>query len=170
MITTVHKERNSLPGRRVELYNEICDVFLGKRQASKGIQLDLTPAQKKRVLESLAWHMMEQKLRVISSAAAESIIAPVLALVDPNLTPARFLESVRDDSGLMIEQEKSEFAFAHLTFQEYLGSVHAKTQALESQLRSGRKAPDSLVAGGAAKIFRSPERTLVWCLVCFRST
>ena len=54
MIATVHRYRSSLPGRRVELYAEICEVSLGKRQQSKGIQLDLTPAQKQRVLEPLA--------------------------------------------------------------------------------------------------------------------
>jgi energy-coupling factor transporter ATP-binding protein EcfA2 len=134
MITTVHKERNSLPGRRVELYQEICDVFLGKRRASKGLPLDLTPAQKKRVLQPLAWHMMEQNLRVIGIPTAEAQIAPVLALVDPNVKPADFFTSVRDDSGLMIEPEKDEYAFAHLTFQEYLASVHARTERLEPVL------------------------------------
>jgi predicted NACHT family NTPase len=107
MITTVHKERNSLPGRRVELYQEICDVFLGKRRASKGLPLDLTPAQKKRVLQPLAWHMMEQNLRVIGIPGAEAQIAPVLALVDPNVKLADFFTSVREDSGLMIEREKA---------------------------------------------------------------
>ena len=60
MITLVHKERNSLPGRRVELYSEICEVVLGKRQAAKDLPSDLTPAQKRRVLEPLAWHMMDR--------------------------------------------------------------------------------------------------------------
>lgn len=134
MITTVHKERNSLPGRRVELYREICEVFLGKRQASKGIALDLTPAQKERVIEALGWHMMEHKLRVIQASSAEPVIAPVLSQVDPNLAPAKFLASVRDDSGLIIEQETGQVAFAHLTFQEYLASVHAKAQGLAAKL------------------------------------
>jgi predicted NACHT family NTPase len=56
MIATVHKYRSSLPSRRVELYAEICEVFLGKRQQSKGLQLDLTPEQRKRVLQPLAWY------------------------------------------------------------------------------------------------------------------
>ena len=34
MIATVHRYRSSLPGRRVELYSEICEVFF--RQASGG--------------------------------------------------------------------------------------------------------------------------------------
>jgi predicted NACHT family NTPase len=55
MITTVHRYRSSLPGRRVELYAEICEVFLGKRQQSRGIEIDMTPAQKQSVLQPLAY-------------------------------------------------------------------------------------------------------------------
>ena len=32
LMPTVHRYRSELPDRRVELYAEICDVFLGKRQ------------------------------------------------------------------------------------------------------------------------------------------
>ena len=35
MIATVHCYRGALPGRRVELYAEICDVLLGRRQEAK---------------------------------------------------------------------------------------------------------------------------------------
>ena len=49
MIATVHRYRSQLPGRRVELYREICEVFLGKRQAVKGVrdEMNLTPDQKR---------------------------------------------------------------------------------------------------------------------------
>ncbi|MCA9931692.1 MAG: hypothetical protein KC419_24585, partial [Anaerolineales bacterium] len=65
MIATVHRYRSSLPGRRVELYAEICEVFLGKRQQARGLAFDLTPAQKQRVLQPLAYHMMHEKQREI---------------------------------------------------------------------------------------------------------
>jgi len=55
MIANVHRYRSSLPGRRVELYSEICEVFLGKRQQARGLTLDLTPAQKQSVLQPLAY-------------------------------------------------------------------------------------------------------------------
>src|SRR5262249_19316196 len=58
MIATVHRFRSSLPGRRVELYAEICEVFLGKRRQAQGIETDLTPAQKQRVLQPMAYHLM----------------------------------------------------------------------------------------------------------------
>ena len=37
MIATVHRYRSSLPGRRVELYAEICEVFLGQASAVQGL-------------------------------------------------------------------------------------------------------------------------------------
>jgi predicted NACHT family NTPase len=66
MITTVHRYRGSLPGRRVELYAEICHVFWGRRQQARGMDLELTPAQKKRVLQPLAYHIMSHEKREIS--------------------------------------------------------------------------------------------------------
>jgi len=133
IIAAVYSESNTLPDRRVELYSKICDVFLGERQASKDFPLDLTPGEKRRVLEPLAWKMMEHNLQVIDRSSAESMVAPVLSLVDPNLQPARFFASVRD-SGLIIEQKKGELAFAHLTFQEYLAACHVGRQELELDL------------------------------------
>ena len=58
MIAHVHKFRSSLPGRRVELYQEICLVFLGRKHQSAGIEIDLTPQQKQLVLQPLAYHLM----------------------------------------------------------------------------------------------------------------
>ncbi|KAA3659788.1 MAG: NACHT domain-containing protein, partial [Chloroflexi bacterium] len=65
MIATVHRYRSSLPGRRVELYAEICEVSLGKRQQARGLELVLTPAKKRRVLEPLAFEMMFREIREI---------------------------------------------------------------------------------------------------------
>src|SRR5437867_3305603 len=83
MIATVHRYRSELPGRRVELYREICDVFLGKRQSARGLEspLDLTPGQKQRVLEPLAYRMMCQAQRKISAADAGDAVQGALARV-----------------------------------------------------------------------------------------
>ena len=74
MIATVHRYRSTLPGRRVELYYEICEVFLGKHQQARGISLDFTPEQKKHVLEPLAWSMMTGNKREIAREDAASAI------------------------------------------------------------------------------------------------
>ena len=134
MITTVHRYRSSLPGRRVELYAEIFEVFLGKRQQARGLELDMTPAQKLRVLCPLAYAMMEKELRVIERAEALKIIAKPLAAVNPKIKGEEFLQSVENGSGLLVEIESSKYSFSHLTFQEHLTSIHVIESRLEKDM------------------------------------
>ncbi len=129
MITNVHRYRSSLPGRRVELYAEICEVFLGKRQQARGVELDMTPAQKQRVLQPLAYTLMTRQLRELPVADAVCAIQEPLARVNP------FAPIGRESSGLLLERENGVYGFAHLTFQEYLAAVHMGEQHLEMELQ-----------------------------------
>ena len=134
MIATVHRYRSSLPGRRVELYEEICEVFLGKRHQARGIESDLTPAQKKRVLQPLAYYMMRENQRDISIQDATAVISQPLQRVSPQTPGGEFLQMVQNTSGLLVEREAGVLGFAHLTFQEYLTAVHIQDQRLEVEL------------------------------------
>jgi energy-coupling factor transporter ATP-binding protein EcfA2 len=134
MIATVHRYRSSLPGRRVELYAEICEVFLGKRQEARGLHLDLTPAQKTRVLQQLAYAMMEKEIRVIDQSEAVSLVTELLTFVDPKAQGYTFLQEVENSSGLLVEYESGSYSFSHLTFQEYLSSLYIIETKLENEL------------------------------------
>ncbi|MGC1378701.1 MAG: NACHT domain-containing protein [Anaerolineales bacterium] len=134
MITTVHRYRSSLPGRRVELYAEIFEVFLGKRQQARGLTLDLTPAQKVRVLRALAYAMMEKQLRVVERAEALRIMSKPLAAVSPKTSGEEFLKDVENASGLLVEFESGKYSFSHLTFQEYLAALHIIEARLENEM------------------------------------
>ena len=134
MIATIHHYRNSLPDQRVALYEEICDVFLGRRQKARGLTFELAPPQKKRVLQSLAYEMMRRNLRNIFSADAANIIDPALKRVQPEGTSQQFLEMIANTSGLLVEKMPGVFSFAHFTFQEYLTAVYIKEQRLEQVL------------------------------------
>ncbi len=134
MIATVHRYRSALPGRRVELYKEICEVFLGRRQESKGLSLDLVPAQKQSVLQTLAYEMMCGNIREIRKSDAFEIIGPSLLLVAPNLGPENFLKSIEQKSGLLLEREIGIYGFAHKTFQEYLASMYVLEKSMEGDL------------------------------------
>jgi hypothetical protein len=136
MIATVHKYRSQLPGRRVELYREICEVFLGKRQDSSGVErpLSLTPSQKQCVLEVLSYEMMARELRDIQTVEAVGVIADILQRVSPSVQPEDFLKVIENTSGLLLERESGKYAFAHKTFQEYLAAIHCRHQGLEAEL------------------------------------
>ncbi|MCA9886266.1 MAG: NACHT domain-containing protein, partial [Anaerolineae bacterium] len=91
MIATVHRYKSALPRRRVELYKEICDVFLGQWRQARGIEGDMTPEQRRSILQPLAFHMMAQNSREIPAYEAETIIQPRLRTVNPDLEPKDFL-------------------------------------------------------------------------------
>lgn len=137
MIATIHRYRSSLPGRRVELYAEVCEVFLGKRQESKGLVQALTPLKKQRVLQVLAYYLMDKERREITLAEVTPVIARPLALVmgkgDKSSAEA-FFKTIENESGLLIEREAGEYSFAHLAFQEYLAAVHVRDQRLDDTL------------------------------------
>jgi hypothetical protein len=133
MIATVHRYRSSLPGRRVELYTEICEVFLGKRQQARGLESDLTPAQKQRVLQPLAYYLMCSERRDVSLTEAIRVINEPLQRVAGNkgyYAAADFLKEIESCSGLMLEREEQCYSFAHLAFQEYLAASHAREESL----------------------------------------
>ncbi|EFH86011.1 protein kinase domain-containing protein [Ktedonobacter racemifer] len=130
MIATVHRYRDTLPVKRVMLYDEICDVFLGKRQEAKGIALDFTVAQKREVLRSLAFSMLCMGIRDIPFEDACRIIQAPLSQLGTSLEPAAFLRQLENTSGLLLEREQGVYSFAHLTFQEYLAAVHIKEEGL----------------------------------------
>ncbi|WP_414563217.1 MULTISPECIES: GUN4 domain-containing protein [unclassified Anabaena] len=126
MIATVHYSGSALPGRRVELYQKICDLLLGTRLNAR-IKPPLTSEQYKSVLQVLALDLMKRETRTFAPAKVESLIDKELqTIVNITLTSGEFLEQVKDVSGLIVEREQGIFEFAHLSFQEYLAAAEVK--------------------------------------------
>ncbi|MBD2150021.1 SUMF1/EgtB/PvdO family nonheme iron enzyme [Pseudanabaena sp. FACHB-1277] len=131
MIATVHYNGSALPKGRVDLYQKICDVLLGARQAAKqNITTALTGVQNKAVLQVLALELMKAKTREFSLDQGEKLIADELVKVaGGSLTARAFLLQIKEICGLLMERELGVYEFAHLSFQEYL----AASQIKESQ-------------------------------------
>lgn len=134
MIATVHYSGSALPGRRVELYQKICDLLLGTRQAAKRIKAPLTSEQYKSVLQVLALDLMQRNTRTFAPTEVNNLIASELqTIVNTTLTPGEFLEQIKDVSGLLVEKEQGQFEFAHLSFQEYLAAAQVKDLQQQQQ-------------------------------------
>ncbi len=145
MITLVNRFKGQLPGRRVELYNEICDVFLGHWRTALGLPPKLTVAQRRAILEPLAFAMMLGKTREIKAEAAAGIARPLLAQLggSQGSTPEEFFTDVEKDSGLLVHKEEGVLAFAHLTFQEYLAACHILESLGVEWIAEGSRVTDS---------------------------
>jgi Sulfatase-modifying factor enzyme 1/NACHT domain len=138
MIATVHRFRGALPGRRVELYHEICDVLLGRRQDAKGMADNLTATQKKVVLQVLALGLMKQKTREFSPALGVQLIQEKLQDVGGSEANAtQFLKQIENTTGLLVEREQGVYEFAHKSFQEYLAAVEL-TNPNQSEILNGK--------------------------------
>lgn len=116
MIANVHLHRGRLPTGRVDLYNEICEVMLWRRQEAKRLAGD-EPMGKP--LRALAFTMMTRRTRGVSHAELPAGLAEASA------------------TGLLVEHEADLYSFAHLTFQEYLAAVHVRDTAQVEVLAEG---------------------------------
>ncbi|WP_204039038.1 NACHT domain-containing protein [Acrocarpospora phusangensis] len=137
MIANVHRYRGALPGSRAALYAEMCDVLLHRRQEAKNLAdpAGLDGPKKERIMQELALRMMRNRQRDISAEDAQNAISDVLHRMARHLTPARFLDHIRL-SGLILEREHGQYAFAHLTLQEYLAAIRIRNQPADLALLS----------------------------------
>ncbi len=135
MIATVHRRGNALPGKRVELYKEICQILLERRQRAKNIPNALTASQKQSVLQVLALELMQKNTREFTLSEGKSLIQHQLVTFPQNLAnPEDFLKHIQDECGLLVEKELGVYEFAHFSFQEYLAAVQIKESNQENFL------------------------------------
>ncbi len=136
MIATVHRRGSVLPGKRVELYKEICQVLLEKRQRAKNIPDSLTASQKQSVLQQLALALMTNETREfkLSDPIFMSSIESQLKKVTTKIRSECFIQQIKDVCGLLVEKELGIYEFAHLSFQEYLAAVEIKESNQENIL------------------------------------
>ena len=130
IIALVHMNRGLLPERRVELYSECTNVLLEKWDMAKGLKVDITAMEARKILQPLALWLHETEGR--RSAATEDIkplIAEPLKDIDkPDADPEKLLLNIRDRSGLLMGYSDNEYGFAHLGFQEYLAAEEIRNR------------------------------------------
>jgi energy-coupling factor transporter ATP-binding protein EcfA2 len=125
MIANVHRYRGALPGSRVELYGEMCQVMLWRRQEAKKLPAEISGEKKEGLLRRLAFTMMEHRVRDLPRDDVIAEIEPALRRMSGRVDAAAFLADV-GSNGLLVERESGLYAFAHLTFQEYLAASHLR--------------------------------------------
>lgn len=122
MIATVHRYRGALPGSRADLYGEICQVMLSRRLQAKDLPELLPWPAKHKLLATLAYHMMFKRTSELPVSQVLEILDPLLSRLE-GVTGQRFLNDI-SRNGLLVEPSFGQYAFTHLTFQEYLAAQH----------------------------------------------
>jgi Cdc6-like AAA superfamily ATPase len=134
MMVTIHSSKASLPSKRVDLYDAICEVLLGRWQRAKSLSLEMNPQQTQSVLQAVAYQMMCEGQREISLSDALFAIAEPLQRVKPELSGESFLRIIEERSGLLLERAPGIYSFALLGLQEYLAALYVREHQLEHEL------------------------------------
>ena len=106
MIAIIHSYRGALPGRRVDLYGEICQVMLWRIAEARRLPIKLNGDKKEGFTRGLAFVMMQQRVRDMPRSEVLDKIKPALRRMSPNLNAEDFLTDIISN-GLLIELPKA---------------------------------------------------------------
>ena len=112
-------EDGKLPEDRARLYRLCVEGLLHHWDSRRGIHSDFTLDEKLRACRQVAIAMQADDRAEYEAAKVLKIFTKVLNDSD---RAKKLLEHIRYRTGLLIERRAGIFAFAHLTFQEYLAA------------------------------------------------
>ncbi|NJL05949.1 MAG: SUMF1/EgtB/PvdO family nonheme iron enzyme, partial [Chloroflexaceae bacterium] len=130
MIATLTLAEGALPETRSALYDEFYTVLVRRRADRKGVSDPLRSELKDAVLKTLAFAMMQAKQRELPDAEAQAMIEPQIANLTIRHEQPDFsvLKHIQATTNLILEVSGNRWAFAHLSFQEYLATFELHQQ------------------------------------------
>ncbi len=136
IIALVHRDRGTLPQRRVELYEECTNVLLEKWDMAKGLDVLLSAREARQVLQPLAlWlHDKDERRSAPLKEIKEVIKEPLDKIGKSDIDPEMLLKNIRDRSGIFMGYSEIEYGFTHLSFQEYLSAEQIRNKSLTKVL------------------------------------
>ncbi len=146
LMCLVFLSSGQFPDQRSKLYQQALDLLLGQWDQQRGISRcqplqQLSTTDLLGILCEVAAHSFAQGKVLLDEAELLGLIARALANRDPQATtPERrwadskaILQVLIEHYGMLSERELGSYAFAHLSFQEYLTARRWALTALEPQ-------------------------------------
>lgn len=118
IIALVHRDRGTLPQRRVELYEECTNVLLEKWDMAKGLNSLISAREARQVLQPLAlWlHAEDERRSAPLKQIIEVIEEPLQEIGKSGIDMKKLLLNIRDRSGIFMGYSETEYGFTHLSF------------------------------------------------------
>lgn len=155
LMALVFRVRAQLPDGRALLYEDITQAYLESIDTARGLRKDPYPlAQKKRWLARIAFELqlrrkagdvVNEDSSSLELLANQSDVLDWIAAAmresgypsDPNFAQD-YLAFVTERSGLLLPRGEGQYAFLHLSFQEYFAALYLREQIMHPNwLRKG---------------------------------
>lgn len=140
IIALVHRVTAQLPSGRVKLYEKIVEAYLETIHNYRKVgQFPASLEQMKRWLARVGWEMQNQRSVQQEGellASQETVLgwlrdAISLDRGEPEEEARQFLDFIARRSGLLIQRGPDEYAFVHLTFQEYFAAWYLRGKVFD---------------------------------------
>jgi energy-coupling factor transporter ATP-binding protein EcfA2 len=146
LILLIHRVTATLPSGRAELYDRIVEAYLESIQTYRKLGTPARLDEMKRWLAKVGWEMQIRRDTatsdfgpgaqggglLVSHHLIRTWLIEAITLEgggrDALETADMFLNFVKMRSGLLVEQASGQFAFAHLSFQEYFAALELRAQ------------------------------------------
>ncbi len=137
LMAIVHRERANLPDGKALLYKEISNAYINTIDQHRKIVIGDSIARfsweiKENWIAYVAFRMQEERTEAKNKSAEVGLLAheddvirwlseamAASTVAEPEITARAFLEWVGRRCGLLIPRGSQEYAFVHLSFQEY---------------------------------------------------
>lgn len=144
IIAATHQAFDSLPDRRVTLYQKMFNLLLEDRPNRRDTSLAIRDAKgNQELLQNLAMKLSQQDHTQFRLADAEQWIGQAIQQVDTEqpYSTRQFLQQIEQIAGLLVGDDGNLYEFAHKTFQEYLVAVELSENSI-LPLQSRLQQPD----------------------------
>jgi hypothetical protein len=149
IIAATHRAFETLPDRRVKLYQKVLNLLLEDRPNRRDTHLTLRNAADNQViLQELALALSNGGKTQFTKREGSALIKAQLAAAvaagkagETEFTPEKFLREMQTIAGLLVGGESDLYQFSHKTFQEYLTALEldgqGKGDVLVAKLQQG---------------------------------
>jgi internalin A len=163
LMALVFRSQARLPHGRALLYEKIADAYLETIEGAKHLSWTaLSLAEKKRCLAYVAFQMQRGRLDTAEGSHREILVSgnrllELLARSINEAQAAEFLDYLRDRSGLIQQLGPDQFAFAHLSFQDYFAALHLADRITSPRWILGVDAGDGTSKNDMRRYFRESD-------------
>jgi internalin A len=158
MMALIHRNRATLPNGKALLYEDIAQAYLKTIDEFRHIAEFTDSLQDmKRWLGEVGFKLQQRRREdrdagqaiVIGGDTLRGWLAEAMAGTGESATAddvRRFLDIIKRRSGLMIERGDNQFAFTHLSFQEYFAAVYLADWVTSAEWLMGEEVPPGTAA------------------------